>query len=196
MAWRSNVRFALFVRQRKKIADRIFIARNSTCSAVLQVKKLLSDVKVVKLISVEMKTTEKDVFIDQQNAFLAKAIHQFEDSLRVIIREVQVVLTTVKSVHGNATKLSETFADESGDPVKAKSLVQLREEKNERKIAKQRARFEIGSLPDFIRFVDYLVIETLVGMTVQSIQYFYDELLKSRKTGIKSFEEIVLNFYV
>ena len=49
---------------------------------------------------------------------------------------------------------------------------------------KQRARHEFGSLPDFIRFVDYLVVEFLVSLAITSVQNFYDELMKTRKAGI------------
>ena len=165
--------------------SRLFLARNSTFQTILEVKKVLSVVKMVKLLNIEMKTCEKDVFMEIQNGYLVNAGHQFEDSLQLIIRDVQSVLTTIHNLHGNATKeVSEAFSDSLGDPEKAKSLVQLREEKLERKRLQQNARFEFGSMPDFIRFVDYLVVETLVGLTLKTVEYFYEELMKSRKAGL------------
>lgn len=186
-AWRANVRFGLFARQRKNVADRLFLARDSTYAAVLQIKKHLIDVKTMRLLSVDSRTSEKDVYVDQQNASLTKIGHQFEDYLRHIIREVQSVLSAVQNVHGKAIKdMSgvDYTTDSLGNPEKAKSLVQLREEKEQRKLMKQRARFEFGSLPDFIRFIDYLVVETLVSLVVKSIQIFYEELIKPRTAGV------------
>jgi dynein heavy chain len=65
----------------------------------------------------------------------------------------------------------------------------MKEEKANRKVRAQRAKIEYQSLPDFIRYVDYLAVETLVELAVTIVNSFYDEFVKSRKTGI--FETMV-----
>ena len=112
--WRSNVRFSLYARQRKKVYDRLFLARNSTYGAILSVKRILTDIKDTKLIVVENRTCEKDVFLELQNSNLAQCAHVFEESLRLIVRDVKSVLTTVHNIHGNAVKEPEadTFSGE------------------------------------------------------------------------------------
>ena len=185
-AWRSNVRFALFARQRKKVTDRLFLARNSMCRSIISVKRKLVEVKNVKLVTIDVKTCEKDYFIEQQTSYIIKMGQTFEDILRDIVREVQQVLTSIQDIHGSVIKdnPNEKFAEAFIDEVKAKSLVQLREEKVQKKLQKQRAKFELGSLSDFIRYVDYLVVETFVTLIIKTIQSFYEELMKSRKAGI------------
>ena len=54
---------------------------------------------------------------------------------------------------------------------------------------KLRAKHEFSTLPEYIRFVDYLTVETLVSVTVNTVTAFYEELTRSRKSGI--FETMV-----
>ena len=96
------------LRQRKKVYDRLFLARNSTYGAILSVKKILTDIKDTKLLVFENRTVEKDIFMDQQNANLTQCTHLFEESLRKIVRDVKMVLTTVHTIHGNAVKENTT----------------------------------------------------------------------------------------
>jgi hypothetical protein len=144
------------------------------------------EVKNVKLITIDAKTCEKDYFIEQQTSNIIKMGQAFEDILRDIVREVQQVLTSIQDIHGSVIKdnPNEKFAEAFIDEVNAKSLVQLREEKVQKRLQKQRAKFELGSLSDFIRYIDYLVVETFVTLIIKTIQSFYEELMKSRKAGI------------
>jgi dynein heavy chain len=189
--WRENVRFLLFSKQRKKLTERLFYARNNSCEAILSVKKHLIEVKNVRLLNLDLKTCDKDIFIELQTAQGAKANAQFDEAMRSVISEVQNVIVAVNNMY-NMSKVdpsSSMMNYTDGTEEKAKSLVQLKQEKIDRRLLRQRAKLEHGTLPEFIRFVDYMAIETLVTLAVNTCSIFYDELVKPRKAGL--FETMV-----
>jgi hypothetical protein len=79
------------------------------------------------------------------------------------------------------------YADAGGE--KAKSLVKIKQEKADKKVLRARAKLEHSTLSEFIRFVDYMVVETLVSLAVDTTSAFHDELIKPRKSGV--FETMV-----
>ena len=54
----------------------------------------------------------------------------------------------------------------------------------ERKKLLRRASEEAAMLADFIRLADYVTVSALVQLTVRTLNDFYAELLKPRKTGL------------
>ena len=144
------------------------------------------EIEIVQLLVLDFqKKSEKEQFMSAQSAQCSKASVAFEETLRNVIREVQSVINITNNLFGVSTNDQQNGASHRGGgfgdmPEKAKSLVQLKQEKIERKLMRQRAKLEYSTLPDFIRYVDYLCVETLVGLTVRSIDTFYDELVKSR----------------
>ena len=189
--WKENVRFALFTKQRKKLVDRLFYARNNSCEAVLAIRKNLIEINNVKILNLDLRTCDKDVFIDQQINQGSKANAKFDEVMRMVITEVQNVINEVNNLHSLAKQdpNSNTMSYTDGTVEKAKSLVQLKEEKSDRKKLKLRAKLEYSTLPDFIRFIDYMAIETLVALAVKTFVDFHDELIKVRKAGV--FETMV-----
>eukprot|EP01041_Mallomonas_annulata_P002945 gene2945-5789_t len=184
--WKENVRFLLFSKQRNKVSDRLFLSRKTSCIPILEIKKCLLEVQKVGLLHLDLRTCDKDSFVDQQSAQCQRASSQFEESMRKVITEVQNVMTEVHNLHGSFNQ-DHTVVSSYNDginPEKTKSLVKIKQEKMERKHMKQRAKAEYHSLPDLIRFVDYLTVETLVSLTVGTAKAFYDELMKARKSGI------------
>ena len=184
--WKENVRFQLFSKQCKKVSERYFLARKTSCLPILEIKKCLLDVQKVGLLHLELRTCDKDSFVDQQSAQCQKASQQFEESMRKVIAEVQGVMVEVNNLHGSIhqeNNMNMTYSD-GLNPEKTKSLVKIKQEKMERKLMRQRAKLEYSTLPDFIRFVDYLTVETLVQLTVGTANAFYEELIKPRKSGI------------
>jgi dynein heavy chain len=182
--WYENVRFQQFARQRKFISERLFITRKTSCQPILEVKKHLLDVINVKLLDLEMRTCEKDTFEEIQSAQATRASLQFEESMRRVINEVQAIIQEVNNMAGLVQDGGRTgggFADEAE---KNKSLVQMKEERRQLKILKARTKSEASSLPDFIRFVDYLCVETIVMLAIRTAKNFYEELLRTRKSGI------------
>ena len=76
----------------------------------------------------------------------------------------------------------EEYSDDV--PEKHKSLLKLRQEKLERAQMRKQAKLEHATLPDFIRFVDYMAVEALVGIAITTTFHLYEELCKARKSGV------------
>ena len=140
-----------------------------------------------------MKTLDKDAFSDLQTATCTKAAQLFEEAMQRIVNEVKIVTTEITNLYGAANHRADgdglNYTDDAM-PEKTKSLVKLKQEKEERKLMKQRAKMEYTTLPEYIRFVDYLTVETLVTITINIVTQFYEALTAVRnKSGV--FETMV-----
>jgi dynein heavy chain len=189
--WKENVRFQLYAKQRKKIADRLYLTRKSSSAAIQTIKRHLMDMQNVKMLQLDLKTTDKNTFVEQQVAQCTKASTQFEEAMKQIIVETQQVISEVNNLHAQANLDPDANAGPYNDnavPEKAKSLVKIKQEKIDRKLARQKAYIEFQGLPDFVRFVDYLTVETLVSLAVLTVENFHEVFVKvdekGRKTGI------------
>lgn len=189
--WKENVRYLLYTKQRKKLVDRSFFARKNTCQTIVNARKCLVKIQNVRLLNLDMKTSTKEVFFDQQSNQVLKANAEFEaamssmtNEVQGLINEVNTLYITTRQDHNNNAM---SFSD--GAVEKAKSLVKLKQEKAEKKLLRHRAKLEHGTLPEFIRLIDYLSVEFLVSLAVGTSVSFNDELGKSRKNGI--FETLV-----
>lgn len=185
--WKENIRYLLFTKQRKKLADRLFYARKNSCQAIINSRKCLVKIKEVRVLNIrDLKTSTKEVFFDMQSNFINKANQEFEAAMSNMSNEVQTLISEVNNLYAttrqdhNANAL--TFSDAAVE--KAKSLVKMKQEKAEKKLLRQRAKLEHGTLPEFIRFVDYLSVEFLVSMALNVSVGFNEELGRSRKNGI------------
>lgn len=70
-----------------------------------------------------------------------------------------------------------------------RSLVAIKQEQAEKKKMLQRAEHEAAMLPGFIRLVDYIAVESLVELAINTNKELLAELAKGRKAGL--FETIV-----
>ena len=73
--------------------------------------------------------------------------------------------------------------------IKNRSLVAIKEEQAEKARLLQRAEHEAAMLPDFIRLVDYIAVESLVELAINTNKDLLAELTKPRKAGL--FETMV-----
>ena len=72
ITWKENVRFILFVKQRKAVGSRLYMTRKTTISAILSIKKHLMGVQSVRLLYLDGRTLDKDSFVEQQTQKLYK----------------------------------------------------------------------------------------------------------------------------
>jgi len=189
--WKDNVRYLLFARQRKNVGSRLYMTRKTTISAILGIKRHLMGVQNVRLLFLDGRTMEKDDFINQQTQNCVKSGVQFEDAMRNVTHEVQTVIQQIQNMHSRAAADPNNQAQSYSDdvPEKQKSLLKLRQEKIERVAMRKQAKLEYATLPDFIRFIDYLAVESLVSIAITTLQSFYDDFVKTRKNGV--FETMV-----
>ena len=185
--WKENIRYLLFTKQRKKLVDRLFFARKNSCQAIINSRKCLVKIKEVRILNTrDLKTSTKEAFFEMQSNFINKANQEFEAAMSNMANEVQTLISEVNNLYAttrqdhNANALS--FSDAAVE--KAKSLVKMKQEKAEKKLLRQRAKLEHGTLPEFIRCIDYLSVEFLVAMALNVSVGFNEELGRSRKNGI------------
>lgn len=185
--WKENIRYLLFTKQRKKLVDRLFFARKNSCQAIINSRKCLVKIKEVRILNTrDLKTSTKESFFEMQSNFINKANQEFEAAMSNMANEVQTLISEVNNLYAttrqdhNANALS--FSDAAVE--KAKSLVKMKQEKAEKKLLRQRAKLEHGTLPEFIRCIDYLSVEFLVAMALNVSVGFNEELGRSRKNGI------------
>ena len=185
-AWKDNVRFLLFAKQRKAVSSRLYMARKTTTSAIMSIKRHLMGVQSVRLLYLDGRTLEKDDFVEQQTQNCVKSGTLFEEAMRNVTQEVQTVIHQIQNMHSRANVDPNTTAVAYSDdvPEKHKSLLKLRQEKTERMQMRKQAKLEYATLPDFIRFIDYLAVEALVSIAITTLHAFYEDLVKQRKTGI------------
>lgn len=189
--WKENVRYLLFTKQRKKMVDRLFFARKNSCQTIVAARRCLIDIQAVKVLNLDLRTPDKDKFYEEQILQTSKANQKFDTAMGLMCTEVQNLILEVNNLYsttrqdhsGNAL----TFSD--GAVEKAKSLVKMKQEKAEKKVLRQRAKLEHTTLPEFIRFVDYIAVEFLASMAISTCTSFFEELIKPRKTGV--FETMV-----
>ena len=192
-AWRENVRFLFFAKQRRKLVDRMFYTRLSACDALFAVKKHLLEIQGVKLLNTDLRTSSKDDFIAMQTEFGTAANSKFEEVIGSVTREVERIMEEVNSSYllskqDQSTNSSVGYTEIGGGD-KAKSLVKLKQEKAQKKIMRQKAKMEHATLTDYIRLVDYMVVQVLVALAVTMTSSFYEEIIRPRKAGV--FETMV-----
>jgi dynein heavy chain len=189
--WKENVRFLFFAKQRRKLADRMFFARKNSCDTIVAVKRHLIEIQNVRLLNLELKTHQKDEFMAMQSDTGIAANAKFEEVIAFVTREVEHIMEEVTTNYSlskqDPNAHSMGYGDANGE--KAKSLVKIKQEKAEKKVLRARAKLEHSTLSEFIRLVDYMVVETLVSLAVDTTSAFHDELIKPRKTGV--FETMV-----
>ncbi|TYZ58010.1 hypothetical protein PybrP1_003505 [[Pythium] brassicae (nom. inval.)] len=196
--WRANVRFKLYCRQRRKLEATLFLAKESFCAPLLQVKKVMSaDVLSVVLLDLRaQKTYESAAFVEYQATKRTEAAKQFEACIERLQAIIQKVCADVKSLARGAASSSssdphdDALADAaalggSGAHEKTKSIVAVKSEQQQRRKLLLRARAEAAMISDLIRLVDYVAVESFVVLAVQSCREFLHELNKMpRKTGL------------
>lgn len=179
--WRDNVRFKLYCNQRKKLAHKLFYAKRTFCRPLMQVNACLqsmNDVRVLDLSS--SKAVESSTFVQVQEEVREEAAKTFDDVMEkgfVYVREVcQKVSQTAKLFR----RAKDVSAEKSLTP-KTKSIVVMKQNMKNRKRRHRRAEQELEMLDTFIRLCDYIMVENLLQLCIDSHLRFYKVLTGSIK---------------
>ncbi|KAL8017811.1 putative bromodomain, AAA+ ATPase domain, dynein heavy chain region D6 P-loop [Plasmopara halstedii] len=192
LLWCANIRFKLFCRQRKRLSAKLFLARESFCSPLLQVNKVLNtELMSVVLLDVRaQKTYESGAFVEYQGTIRAEGLKQFEVCIEKLQSIIQRVCSDVKKLTeptpSEDNVMSEfSFKGMGVNQDKTKSIVAAKAEQQQRRKLARRAVEEAGMITNFIRLVDCITIASLVNLAVHSCATFLQELNKvPRKTGL------------
>ena len=187
-----------FINQRKALQSKLFLAKKSFCKPLLELKQSFTDLQGIPLTDLSVKTFEPQQFKEYQKLSRNDAFKMFEATMETASSVLQKACTDITQItqsasntaliNQNAAVTSATSAANTSAN-KFKSMTALKEEQAEKKRQLQRAEQEIAMLPDFIRLVDYMEVEALVSLVINTSGDFLLDLLKHRKNGL--FETIV-----
>lgn len=196
--WSENVRYALYAKQRLKVQERLFATRKTSSAQLLAIKRLLQEMHKVSVLQLESKTWDLEEFAAQTSKRSLEAGKEIDELVQKVIVEVEAVISDVTNVYNKASQDVNSLATSFSDDVvadKNKSLVKIKEEKQQLRLLRVKAKLEYSSLPDFIRYVDLMVAESLIALLVNSVASFNNALQQddtqrgNRKAGL--FEIVV-----
>ncbi|KAJ1448261.1 dynein heavy chain, N-terminal region 2-domain-containing protein [Pelagophyceae sp. CCMP2097] len=207
-AWRANVSFLQFARQRRHLRDRLFVGMPSFCAPLLELRRHMAELQNVKLLEHGVRTFEVPSFIDRQAVARTEAAKQLDACLEQAAASVYAVCkevtTLAKPIQAANAKHDKPTSDEPMSPrsrraarvevdvvsrvilqmeasEKPKSMAALREQDFDRKQKLRRAAHECRLLPEFVRLADYVAVEALVVLMVSTWAVFLAELLRPRR---------------
>lgn len=189
--WRSNVRYRLYCKQRKLLGRNLFLARPSFCGSLVEANKLMFEMDSIRLSKIKSTVCEADAFEGDQVAQRNSAVKKFEEKLDKLEVCVEKVCKGVKERaraydHGVASDdmANSRFAQHLlGGNGRTKSMVSVKKERAERVRRLKHAALEADMLGDFIRLVDYIEVEHLYQIVVNTTVDFLGQL-QSRRTAL------------
>ncbi len=181
--WRSNVRYRLYVKQRKQLSRNLFLARPSFCDSLLEVKKLMFEMDQIKLTKIKPNVSDSTQFVQDQSTQRNNATKKIEGVIDKLETCVEKVTKGVKEraraydsgISGQDSS-DNRFAQHLRGNDKSKSMVSVKKERAERIRRLKHAALEADMLGDFIRLVDYMEVEHLVGLVTSTIGDLYHQL--------------------
>eukprot|EP00960_Hanusia_phi_P047196 758288-Hanusia_phi.AAC.1 len=188
LLWFENVRYRKYCQIRRRLVSRLFLAKKAFFSILMEINRQTVDVRNVKFIQVKDKTTYSiDDFAESQTGVRSQATKVFES----ICDKVQTLLEKVcEDVSSRVRQLElgpkEDEAANSNGKVRSKSMQQEKQEAIARQRALALARQEVGLLTNFIRLADYMMVESLMTLTVESTEDFLGMLQSTHKVGVYS----------
>jgi dynein heavy chain len=182
-SWRGNVRYKRYCATRRKLANKLFHAKPVFLDSFPKVNEHLYSMGSAKLLELkESRMLDIAAYSDEQRESLNEAKKDFEGMIERLINEVESVCQSVKD-STLQPELEELEQAKITQKNKKKSIVQQKMEEKERKRKQRMAEEHKNMLGYYIRLVDYMTIETLVGLIQQCLKKFYDEMME-RKTKL------------
>ena len=177
--WRYSVRHKLYMQVREKLKRKLFLAKETFCPAMMELRSLIYDIEITPLSLISgTHLYHLDEFADQQQQHRSqKAVPQLESLVdrmqRILERVAKDVVTqerhyrvSVEKELGDRTGISLLV----GRAAKTKSMVAVKQEKIERARTYKRIAEEAKMLGTFIRLLDHMLVEALVGLTIGTVQ--------------------------
>jgi dynein heavy chain len=153
----------------------------------MEINRCLYDLQQNKTIFSKIgdnKTWEKTDFNYEQDQTRKQASGQYES---IIANKMTVVVRKVQNEIYDKCNLKDVDDQDEmkfGQQVKQKPMNLKRREEEEKTYLLQIANRDRERLPNFVRLVDYVMIETLINISHQSMEILLEEMKKERKTGL------------
>lgn len=185
--WKKNVRYRSFLKIRQRLVSDAFISKPTFAENLMEINRCLFDLQQNKTIFSKIsdnKTWEKGDFNYEQDQTRKMASAQYES---IIANKMTVVVRKVQNEIYEKCNLKDVEDQDEmkfGQQVKQKPMNLKRREEEEKAYLLQIANRDRERLPNFVRLVDYVMIETLVSINHQSMEILLEEMKKERKTGL------------
>ena len=173
--WRSSVRHKLYMQVREKLTRKLFMAKETFCSAMLEMRSLITDITDTPLsLLTNNHLYNLEEFADQQvqhrSQKAAPQIEAFVERMqRVLERVAREVVTQERHYRASVEKeLGDKcgFTLLPGRAGKTKSMAATKLEKIERARTYKRVAEEAKMLGALIRLADHMMVEALVSLTI------------------------------
>lgn len=179
--WLENVKFHLFLKDRKAILDQLFICRYSFQSSILSCNRYLQQISNILFIGgYDFKALRLSDFYFIMSNQLADTSKKAEDIIKHIISNTNKTIKKVTDIASQDTSNSNDLDINS----KTTSLIKRKEAKAEFRDKRLKARADYLVLPQFIRYIDTLVLSTILETLLSNMQSFYKDLENVKKVGV------------
>jgi len=186
--WYKNVRYKLYCQQRNKLKARLFLAKHSFVSALIEMNQLCVDMREsTKLVEATLKsnssyTTEEFDSLQQSTRIEAARIFEAtQEKLQAALEKVCEDVTTRARVSDGSAMPGEGGDEMAAQSGKSKSMFAMRQAHLERQRALKKAEEEAQMLGDFIRLADYILVENLVMLAIDSVGTFLNLLIDNKQ---------------
>ena len=202
LVWATYKKYRVYCRKRDNLEHSFFLARRTFCEPLLHVQNNITEIQTVPLMDLEKPQQQKPYPSEETSEtenFAAVQGKANQNAAKILEAIVEKAYSVVKKVCETAMLTMKKFDEEPmiGDSMdeksrKTKSIVHLKQEQAERRAAHAVAVREYGMLCNFIRLVDYMVVQNVIQLSVDWQMQFVEVLSAIRdRSGLL---EIGVNF--
>ncbi|CEM19434.1 unnamed protein product [Vitrella brassicaformis CCMP3155] len=188
--WQNNARYQVYLKQRKTLTRRLFLAKPVFVAPLLNIHSIMHDTGNVRVMHIAHSQHDLHQFAEAQSNQRSNpqngAAKEFETRQEQLIGILDKV---VAEVHAS-TQLPEEHPLDFKSSKKVKPMVQEKEEAKERARRLRLAALDESLLGDFIRLVDYKLSSQLVHVVLTAGRDFLDRL-GTAESSVKLFSVTV-----
>nr|CCA20922.1 dynein heavy chain putative [Albugo laibachii Nc14] len=187
--WIAQTHRQIFRYQQKKLKSKLFLAKKSFCRPLIDVKTLMTvEVQSVTFVELKVQKTYDHISFAEQQALkrnealkeLEFCIEKLQTVLFQVCLDVKAAAKTKKVPESGRLSIIDSILAE-----KAKSIVHFKSEALKEKKAIRQAAEEALMIPDLIKLVDLITVESIAELVIQRCITFLEEMKReNRKTGI------------
>jgi dynein heavy chain, axonemal len=182
--WRLNVRYRVYCKRRKELVNKVFYSKPQFSKNLLDINKHMHDIQSYKTVQIQPQNNyEIELFKSNQQTYRNEAQKHYDK----VGENIAAIMDGVKKQVSESRNLklpSELDENKIGKQTRQKPMVQIKKEKLEREQRRTLAIRDENMLSEFIRLVDYIMIENLISVSHNSMYYFLEEMNRPRGKGL------------
>ena len=178
--WRQNVRFNRYCKQRFNVRNRLFSWKLAFSGAVMDIQGALAVMERAPLLDMAANRYSVNAFSDAQMAARTEAA-------RIVERQVAAIQARMERVIADVTRRARAKDDDEDEDeddaaaarakaLQQKSMAAAKAEAARRAAAQRSAAAEEAALCQFVRMVDYMIVETVARVVTANFAQMLQEL--------------------